>query len=207
MKFIKYLFSKFIYKLQIPSCRNCELASNVKVFPRTNLLNVKVGKYTYIGANNSMQNVEIGAFCSIGSYVSIGGGVHPLETPSTSPVFYEPSNCFKNKAFLFGDNVSYPQVKTKIGNDVWIGDKVYIRAGVTVGDGVVIGANAVVTKDVPPYAIIAGCPAKILRYRFDEETIAILLSLKWWDWSDEIISENRLSFASVEDLIKSTLQN
>ena len=204
MKFIKYLFSKLIYKLQIPSCRNCEFAPNVKVFPRTNLLNVRVGKYTYIGANNSMQDVEIGAFCSIGSYVSIGGGTHPLETPSTSPVFYESSNCFKNKDFLFADNVSYPQVKTKIGNDVWIGDKVYIRAGVVVGDGAVIGANSVVTKDVPPYAIVAGCPARILRFRFDKEIVDKLLHLKWWEWDDEKISNNRTSFASVDKLLNNT---
>lgn len=198
---IKYLISKLIYKIQIPSCKGCEFAPNVKILPKTNLLNVKVGKYTYIGANNSMQDVEIGAFCSIGSYVSIGGGLHPMDIPSTSPVFYESSNCFRSKKFLFSNDISYPQIKTKIGNDVWIGDKVYIRAGVIVGDGAVIGANSVVTKDVPPYAIVAGCPAKILRYRFEEEAIKKMLNLKWWEWDDKKISENRLSFASIDKLL------
>lgn len=198
---LKYLFAKFIYYLQIPSCRDCEFADHVKVYPRTNLVRVKAGRYTYIGVNNSMQDVEIGAFCSIGSYNAIGGGVHPMDQPSTSPVFYEKENCFKQPDFLYGDGVTLEQPKTTIGNDVWIGDQCFIKAGVKVGDGAVVGAHAVVTHDVPPYAIVAGNPARVLRYRFKEEEIAALLQLKWWEWSDEEIKKNKSRFRSVETLI------
>ena len=77
-----------------------------------------------------------------------------------------------------------------IGNDVWIGYEAVILAGVTVGDGAIIGTRAVVTKDVPPYTIVAGIPAKPIRKRFSEDTIATLLQLRWWDWSEERIRAN-----------------
>lgn len=77
-----------------------------------------------------------------------------------------------------------------VGNDVWIGYEAVILAGVTIGDGAIIGARAVVTKDVPPYTIVGGVPAKQIRKRFNEETIDTLLKLKWWDWSKERISKN-----------------
>lgn len=77
-----------------------------------------------------------------------------------------------------------------IGNDVWIGYEAVILAGVTIGDGAIIGTRAVVTKDVPPYTIVGGVPAKPIKKRFDDETIAQLLRLKWWDWSEEKIAQN-----------------
>jgi acetyltransferase-like isoleucine patch superfamily enzyme len=85
---------------------------------------------------------------------------------------------------------------TNIGNDVWIGDKVIVIGGITIGDGAVVGAGAVVTHDVPPYAIVAGVPAKVIKYRFDDEKIRKLLDLKWWDWSEEEIKQNREFFIS-----------
>ena len=80
------------------------------------------------------------------------------------------------------------QPKTIIGNDVWIGDQCFIKAGVKVGDGAVIGAHAVVTHDVPPYAIVGGVPARVIRYRFDEETINSLLNSEWWNLNDKDLS-------------------
>lgn len=198
---LKYFSAKIIYYLQIPSCRDCTFADHVKVYPRTNLVRVKAGRYTYIGASNSMQDVEIGAFCSIGSYNSIGGGVHPMNQPSTSPVFYEKSNCFKQTDFLYGEDITFEQPTTIIGNDVWIGDHCFVKAGVKIGDGAVIGAHAVVTHDVPPYAIVAGNPAKVLKYRFQESEICALSKIKWWEWSDGDIKKNRKKFCSVESLI------
>lgn len=197
---LKYLFSKLIYKFQIPSCRNCEFASHVKVLPKTNLLNVKVGKYTYIGANNSMQNVEIGSFCSIGSYVAAGGGIHPMDRPATSTIFYDPNNCFRTKLFINNSDVIQP--KTIIGNDVWIGDNVYIKAGVNVGDGVIIGAHSVVTHDVPPYAIVAGVPARIIKYRFNDDIITKFLAEKWWDWETEDIIKKKELLSAVDKFMK-----
>lgn len=132
----------------------------------------------------------IGKFCSIacGAKFLFTSGNHSLRSLSTYPfpIFFEEWNldaknitdAWENK----GDIV--------IGNDVWIGYHAVILSGVTVGDGAIIGTNAVVTKDVPPYTIVGGVPAKPIRKRFDDDTAEKLLSLKWWDWSKEKIQRN-----------------
>ena len=148
-----------------------------------------VGKCTYCAKQPSIWNpkiVKIGSFVSIGRGVSIGHGKHPLNFLSTSPYFYLDRLGFKDKNMA--SHTEYTVVEPVIiGNDVWIGDNVTIFNGVTIGDGAVLGASAIVTKDVPPYAIVAGNPAKIIRYRFDEEIITQLLELKWWELDDDII--------------------
>ena len=131
----------------------------------------------------------IGKFCSIacGARFLFNSANHTLRSLSnyTFPIFYEawghgmsPAEAWDNK----GDIV--------IGNDVWIGYDAVILAGVTVGDGAVIGARAMVTKDVPPYTIVGGVPARPIRQRFDQETIDVLLELRWWDWRPERIAAN-----------------
>ena len=95
--------------------------------------------------------------------------------------------------------------KVTIGNDVWIGIKATIMPNITIGDGAVIGANAVVTKDVPPYAVVVGVPAKIIKYRFDEEIIKDLLELKWWNYSESFIKT--LPFEDVRECIKLLRKN
>lgn len=198
MSKLKYYLSKLIYYLQIPSIRDCKLAKHTRVLPRCNLIRVEMARYSYIGTNTIVSDTKIGAFCSIGSSCSIGGGVHPTDRVSTSPVFYDSSNCFKEKNYISADSrnpVKQPQ--TIIGNDVWIGENVFVSAGVNIGDGAVIGAHAVITKDVPPYAIVAGVPAKILRYRFDEATIKELMATQWWEWSEERLVENKEWFSKV----------
>ena len=130
----------------------------------------------------------IGKFCSIacGARILFNSANHTLHSLSnyTFPIFYEawdhsmsPAEAWDNK----GDIV--------IGNDVWIGYEAVILAGVTIGDGAVIGARAVVTKDVPPYTIAGGVPARPIRKRFSDETADTLLQLRWWDWPLERISE------------------
>ena len=198
MSKLKYYLSKLIYYLQIPSIRDCKLAKHTRVLPRCNLIRVEMARYSYIGTNTIVSDTKIGAFCSIGSSCSIGGGVHPSDRVSTSPVFYDSSNCFKEKNYISADSrnpVKQPQ--TIIGNDVWIGENVFVSAGVNIGDGAVIGAHAVITKDVPPYAIVAGVPARVLRYRFDEATIKELMATQWWEWSDEKLAENKEWFSKV----------
>lgn len=134
--------------------------------------------------------LKIGKFCSVacGAKFLFTSGNHSLQSLSTYtfPIFYEqwgldPKNirdAWDNK----GDIV--------IGNDVWIGYEAVILSGVTVGDGAVIGTRAVVTKDVPPYTIVGGVPARPIRRRFDPQTIARLEELRWWDWEEERIARN-----------------
>lgn len=132
----------------------------------------------------------IGKFCSIacGAKFLFNSANHSLSSLSTYPfpIFYEEWGLDRKNVAEAWDNKG----DIVIGNDVWIGYEAVILAGVTVGDGAVIGARAMVTKDVPPYTIVGGVPAKPIRKRFSEETISEMLALKWWDWSKERIARN-----------------
>ena len=136
------------------------------------------------------ERLVIGKFCSIacGTRFLFNCANHTLNSLSTYtfPLFYEEWNLEKSNVVSAWDNKG----DIVVGNDVWIGYEAVILAGVTIGDGAIIGARAVVTKDVPPYTIVGGVPAKPKRKRFNEETIDILLKLKWWDWSKERIAKN-----------------
>lgn len=146
-------------------------------------LNCSVGFGTYCGQNVTVgsPDTKIGKFCSIAQNVIIGADEHPLDYLSTSPFFYVESLGYRK-----GVSEVYEK-PVRIGNDVWIGDNVFIKGGVVVEDGAVIAAGAVVVKNVPAYAIVGKVPAKIIKYRFPEETIQGLLETKWWDLPDEQI--------------------
>ncbi|MBI5972997.1 CatB-related O-acetyltransferase [Staphylococcus caledonicus] len=140
--------------------------------------NSSIGRYSYIGFGSDFNNVEVGNYCSISSDVKIGLGKHPVDYFSSSPVFYSNNNPFGTKeAYLtFDENPK----RTIIGHDVWIGANVIILDGVEIGTGAIIATGSVVTKNVPPYQIVGGVPAKLIRKRFDETTIRLLLDSKWW---------------------------
>ena len=150
---------------------------------------ITIGRHTYGIENETIFNasakapVTIGNFCSFAKGVVIlANGDHPLNLPSTFP--------FKTLMFQKKPVVNY-DATTKgainIGSDVWVARNAIILSGVTIGTGAVIGAGAVVAKDVPPYAVVVGNPSKIVKYRFDDETIKALLASKWWELSDDII--------------------
>lgn len=132
--------------------------------------------------------LQVGKFCSFADGIIIFlGGNHRVDWVSTYP-FMSFLQHFPEASDIQGHPATNGDVI--VGNDVWVGSHVSILSGVTIGDGAVVGAHSVVTKDVPAYAIVAGNPARIIRYRFDESTINALLELQWWDWPLEKIKKN-----------------
>jgi len=144
---------------------------------------------------------DIGRFTSIAAEVRSAQGIHPTGAPfaTTSPMFY---SMRKQTMTTFATEQRFEELRppVKIGNDCWIGTRVFLAGGVTVGDGAVILAGSVVTKDIPPYAIVGGVPARILRYRYDEETIAFLLHTRWWDKSIDWLRNNSHLLCDIEQL-------
>jgi acetyltransferase-like isoleucine patch superfamily enzyme len=163
----------------------------------------QVGEYTYgkprVIYRGEKASLRIGKYCSISTQVIIFlGSEHRMDWVSTYPFPYlwKEASSIKGHPYSKGDVV--------IGNDVYIGYHATILSGVAIGDGAGIGAGSVVTKDIPPYAIVAGNPAQIIRYRFGEETIRALLKIKWWDWSNEKVRENvhLICSDSIDEFIK-----
>ena len=170
-----------------------------------------MGYGSYI-APDSFVLANIGKFCSLGSEIRTVTGIHPYTYPyaATSPCFISPDNCrYQNGGSFATRDIGFQQmryadpsckVEVIIGNDVWIGDRVTLIAGATIGDGAVILAGAVVTKDVPPYAIVGGVPAKVLYFRYSEEDINWLLSIKWWDNTPGWFKEHWELLNDIEEL-------
>lgn len=148
-----------------------------------------IGAYSYVANNTDVESADIGKFCSIADHCRIGMGGHTLDMLSTSPIFTEALNATKTQ-WVPKDVHAAEDKRVIIGSDVWVGSHVLINGGVKVGHGAVIGAGAVVVKDVPPYAIVGGVPAKVIRYRFSPEIIQRLLELEWWNMDEEILKEN-----------------
>lgn len=198
---LKYLYGKFFKKIIRGKCViNSIIHKTAKINSGATIVDSTIGRYTYTCYDDEIVNCEIGQFCSISDEVVIGGAEHPIDWVSTSPVFQSVKHSGPKRKFSEFDFDGIK--KTVIGNDVWIGRRAIIKAGVTVGDGAVVGSSSVVTKDVPPYAIVGGVPAKILKYRFDDETIAKLLKSKWWDLSDEELKKRAGKITEVHDFLK-----
>ena len=178
---------------------NTVLEEPVKLNPPYDIQESTVGKYTYISRNASISYTKIGRFCSIGPNLISGWGIHPTTGISTSPMFY--SSKKQNDFSLSKTDKVEERKPIVIGNDVFIGMNVTILDGVTVGDGAVIGASTLVSKDVPPYAIVAGNPMKILRYRFNEETIDKLIKISWWNFDDEKLQDVEKHFFDPEEFV------
>lgn len=199
----------FILRIKLTLCNDCyiedktsilhsKLDKYVSISRGCNIVWSEIGKFTYLGENTKLPYCRIGHFCSISSDVKLAAGLHPLDYVSTHPVFYgryrlgggykkaEYTN-FKEFAYLEDSE----KLLCEIGNDVWIACGVTIvcrRQPIHIGNGAVIAAGAIVTNDVPDYAVVMGCPAKVVRYRFDSETRSRLLESQWWDKDDQWIN-------------------
>lgn len=169
--------------------------------------NTSIGKFSYIGSDCIFTNSSIGNFCSISSNVQVVSGKHPSSIwVSSHPVFYSILPPTKNsfvKKQLFEEFVLTANGKScEIGNDVWIGRNVIIMEGVIIGDGAIIATGSIVTKDIAPYTIVGGIPAKVIRRRFNEDQCKKLHSIEWWNWSDEELRSKAHDFSDIDIFLK-----
>ena len=178
----------------------CHIGPNCKVF------STKMGYGSGISRDSIIDSVWIGKYTTLGPDGKVITGQHPTsKIASTHPAFYSKRG---QMGFTYVDETIFKETrlakenyKVVIGNDVWIGSYTRILEGVTIGDGAVIAAGAVVTKDVEPYAVVGGIPAKMIKYRFEEEIIRKLLNLKWWEKDQEWIKNHAKDFDDVEKLL------
>lgn len=213
--FLKYFLCKFRWHRQVKilftaNVSMCSTFEGMCKIYRYTSFKGHLGMGSYI-ANNCDLSAYIGRFTSIAPYVRCNYGVHPCQAPfvSASPCFYSlnPSHSQCGSTFAteqlmneFSLIDAKRGIALSIGNDVWIGEGAFLVGGIVIGDGAVVLAHAVVTKDVPPYAIVGGVPARIVKYRYDTDTIQWLLKIKWWNNSKEWFVENWRLIVDIEKL-------
>lgn len=215
MSFVHFL-KQSIHRSRIGnSCKfgkNVTIDSNVefegmnKVATGTVFLNSSLGYASYVSDHSFIKNTIVGRYTCIANEVMTVAGNHPIHSVSVHPAFYskEQKLSYVNQTKFADFNYIIPEKKISviIGNDVWIGARATILEGVKIGDGAVVASGAVITKDVPPYAIVGGIPGKIIKYRFSKETIQKLLRIKWWDKEKAWIRQHADEFDNVNKFIE-----
>ena len=204
---IKYIYFHIKYHNKLTFAFNCDIGIHSqfegmnRIYPNTQFSGY-MGKGSYI-APNSIIRGKIGRFTSIASRCYVITGVHPYTYPyvSTSPMFIsllkQNGHTFVTEQKMQEQKYAQDKYEVVIGNDCWIGEGASIIAGVSIGDGAVILAGAMVTKDVPPYAIVGGIPARIIKYRYNQEDIDLLLKHKWWDKDIDWQKKNSALFLDI----------
>lgn len=201
-KLLEYRFRNKKLKIgYFSSASHCTFGKYNTLYDHVSLHEVNVGDFTYIANGTHISKTTIGKFCSIGPDCKIGLGKHPVKDfVSTHPIFFSTLN---QAQMSFADRNYFEEFeKIGIGNDVWIGANVIILDGIEIGDGAVVAAGSVITKSVPPYAIVGGVPAKIIRYRFEKDKIEKLLILKWWDMDLAYLRKNFTKFHNIDGFLE-----
>ncbi len=196
---LQTLIAKVLRRSRGSAITNSAIDPTSKIEPGSQVVGVTMGRHSYCGYDCTLLYSDIGSFCSIANRVSIGGARHPIEFLSTSPVFLSHKDSVKAK---FARHDYLPVYRTRIGHDVWIGEACLIKAGVSIGNGAVIGMGAVVTRDVPDYAIVGGNPARLIRMRFEKPIVEALLRMKWWDYKDEDLGRIGEALQNPEQLLR-----
>jgi phosphonate metabolism protein (transferase hexapeptide repeat family) len=169
--------------------KSCRLGRHVAVGERVVLREVTVGDYSYFERHAEAIYTEIGKFCAIAANTRINALEHPLERITQHKVSYRPNEYFRYLGVDEGFRRRRQGKRVTIGHDVWVGHGAVVMPGIAIGNGAAVGANAVVTRDVAPFTIVAGNPAKLLRRRFPEQIAARIAALAWWDWPQERLFE------------------
>jgi len=206
LKYILGFFNNFFKKRVSFFClidHSSEVSKKTRINYLSKIVNSTVDSYTYIGPFSQVVCADIGKFCSIASNCNIGLATHSMNNISTSPIFTTVRN---GTGYSWTSYNNYDQVRRVIiGNDVWIGTRVIILGGVHVGNGAIIGAGSIVTKDIPDFAIAAGVPAKVIKYRFDNDIIEKLLKIQWWEMNEADLRNKiqlfQIEHFSIQDLI------
>jgi len=179
---------------------NSKLGLYNTFYSNIELVDCEIDDYVYVSYGSKIAHTEIGKFCSIGPDCKIGLGKHPTDYISTFPAFYSKE---KQCQITFVDKNYFDETnQITIGNDVWIGANTIIMDGVNIGNGAVIGAGSIVTKDVQPYSVVAGVPAKELKKRFSNEEIEKLLRINWWEKDLNWLKENAQYFHNNQEFFK-----
>lgn len=170
------------------------------------LNNAHIGKYSRVGVNCKLTNVTVGNFSCIGADCVVGVGQHPTNYLTYHSIFYKQGNWGWHDDWIKYPKGFQEQAHITIGNNVWIGQKVVIMDGVTIGDNSIVATGAIVTKDVPPYSIVGGVPAKVIKTLFNDEMRKRLDEIQWWNLEDNEISKVidlfHIPNPSIEDLNK-----
>ena len=180
--------------------RDCTFGHFVDVAERVVLTESSIGDYSYIERNAELIYTTVGKFCAIAANARINALAHPLERISQHKITYRPNEYFLNAKVDKAFRAERQQARVMIGHDVWVGHGAVIMPGVSVGHGAVIGAGAVVTRDVEPYAIVAGVPAARVKWRFKKKIRERIIAIGWWDWEHDRLA------AVVDDMRKLTVQ-
>ncbi|MBN2520484.1 MAG: CatB-related O-acetyltransferase [Bacteroidales bacterium] len=206
----QYIYQKYLsYRYNIKFGKNCIINKRNTyegynaIYNNTKVTNSFLGYGSYIASNSNLNYTKIGRFCAVGENVKTFLGIHPSSYfVSIHPAFYSTK---KQAGFSFVKEDRFQEHKfindsyvVDIGNDVWIGNNVIIMDGIKIGDGAIIATGSIVTSNVPEYAIIAGVPAKIIKYRFEKDQIKFLANFIWWNKDPDWIRNNAEIFSSIE---------
>jgi phosphonate metabolism protein (transferase hexapeptide repeat family) len=169
--------------------RECVLGQFTDVAERCLLAETTLGDYSYIERHVEAIYTDIGKFCAIAANVRINALNHPLDRISQHKITYRPNEYFLYAKVDKDFREARKQARVTIGHDVWIGHGAIVMPGISIGHGAVVAAGAVVTKDVEPYAIVAGVPAKRMKWRFKKSIRTRIINLAWWDWPHDRLAE------------------
>lgn len=199
-------------KINVAHHNIAQLSGDLTVESSVYLSNLKVinhcciGFLTYFGLNCEIRNAKIGRYCSIGKGVVIGLYNHPLHSITTHPIAFQGNIKYSDPSLFskFQQSTRYTHTNTSVslGHDVWVGHHAIIKSGISIGHGSVIAAGAVVTKDIPPYAVVAGNPARIIKFRFDADMVCQLLQSQWWLYDVSMFINETISYAAIDAFLQ-----